>query len=144
MAIVSGVLGTITLNKASTGLNAAGQSTSNLHVSGWTLNLSQDMLEVTSWDNASNAREYIGGMSTGTGTATVLYDSGQAIDHASTGNITVLNEENKAPASFVLTATTARTYTFDGLVSGFSITSEKAGLYQGTVDIQVSSDVTTA
>ncbi len=144
MAVVTGILGTISLNEATTGLRILGDSTSNLHVSGWTLNLTQDALETTTWDNAVNAREYVGGLSTGTGSATVLFDSTNAIVKNSTNNTTVLAEFNVAAASFVLTATTSRTYTFNGNVSGFSIESSKAGLYQGTVEFQVSGDVTIA
>lgn len=141
MAVVTGVLGTVSLNEALTGLKTT-TTTANLHVSGWTLNMTQDALETTTWDNASNAREYIGGLATGTGSATVLFDS--AIKLHTANAVLVISEENKAAAEFVLTATSGRTYTFDGLISRFSIESSKAGLYQGTIDFQVSDDVAIA
>lgn len=132
MAIASGVKGTVNL--------PAGydQSTGNIHCFGWRLDLTQDMVETTAWDGSgSNPRTYIGGMATGTGSCDVFFDSASAI------TLDLLTE-NKAAAAFVLTATTSMTYTFNGIVTGVNVESSKAGLFQGSIDFQVSGDVALA
>ncbi len=132
MPIVSGVKGTVNLP------SGYDQTTGNIHCFGWSLNLTQDQVETTAWDGGgSNPRTFVGGMTTGTGSCDVFYDSALTITSD-------LLTENKGAASFVLTAHTGRTYTFNGLVTGINVESSKVGMFQGSLDFQVAGAVTVA
>ncbi len=135
MAIVSGVLGSVTLP------TGYGTPTSNLHALGWRLSLSTDVLDTTSWTSSTNSRTYVQGLATGTGSVDIFYDDTENLGVA--GALGIASEGN-SPVAFVLTAHTGRTWSFNGLITGISAESSKAGLYQGTLDFQVSGDVTTA
>jgi hypothetical protein len=112
MATVTGVLGGITLP----------ENTGAFHLNKWVLNTDREIHDISSWINATNAREKIGGMYEGNGSFEGFLSSGVA------AVLTQMETENSAGGEFVCTATTGRTYTFDGIISNYTFGSEKVGL----------------
>lgn len=111
MAAVTGIKGNISFAGQSdlTGGSGANQILANK----WSSSKDRDTHDVTPFNAPSNARKNIGGLHVMTGTMEGFLDAaiGPDISHMT---------EDEIPAEFVLTATTGRTYTFNGILSNFS------------------------
>lgn len=113
MAAINGTTGTISLGTAiPAGLVAL--------ASRWSADLTRETADVTPFDPGAaddNARVNIGGLQTMSGTAEGFLDSAVKF-------VTSVFDTDGAAAEFVLTASTGRTYTFQGIVTGFSPSAE--------------------
>ena len=127
MGAISGVTGTIAIPA---GMGAA----SALVVVSWRATITRDIFDITSFANAFNAKESMAGMYDLKGTCEGFLGSAATL-YATTAFTTA----DQAPVTgFVLTASTGRTFTFDGLISKFSPTVDKRGMNRFSLDFESS------
>ena len=110
MAAIHGRTGDINFAGA-TDLDTGGAH--KLLASAWSSSIDRDVFDVTPFSPTSNARARIGGLHGMTGTVSGFLDDtvGPDLSHMTS---------DEAPAAFVLTSVTSRTYSFNGILSNFS------------------------
>jgi hypothetical protein len=80
----------------------------------WSADAARDIHDVTPFNPTGNAKQHLGGLYMLSGTIEGFLDNTAAADLSHMSS-------DEAPAGFVLTAYTGYTYTFDGLLSNFSV-----------------------
>lgn len=117
--IISGVKGSVTIPTTPLAFTTDAVDTRIIR---WSLSIAREEHDTTVF-NASvtnNFRTFVGGMASFTGRCEGYLDSGQSV------NIALLQVEDQAPtATFVMTATTSRTYTFSALITGIDLGIDK-------------------
>lgn len=113
MAVHTGVLGSIA---------SAGAELTGFDLFKWSLSIDREALDVSSWSNATNARDFVGGMYGGTGSFEGFLIA------ATAATLPPIDTENDTGSAFTLIATTGREYTFTGIITNMSPAAEKQGL----------------
>lgn len=114
--IVSGANGGVTFPTA-----VGGQT---IQITDWTGTIDREIFDVSNFDDTDNWRTKQGGMSHLTGSATGFFDA----DVSDADKATTFGTEDASPtASCVLTAYTAKTFTFGGILSNITFGATKAG-----------------
>jgi hypothetical protein len=106
---------------------------------GWSLDITKDTLECTA--HGDNSRKYVGGLVSGSGSVDFLYTAATATD--ATGEILrdVLQADDPADAQFELFLTGSNKVTFNGVVTGTSLTSTTGDLETVSVSFQTNGDI---
>ena len=135
MAAVNGIKGNISFAGQSdlTGGSGAHQILANK----WSGSIDRDVHDVTPFDPASTARVHIGGLHSMSGTMEGFLDSstGADISHMTA---------DEAPAAFLMTATTGRTYSFNGILSNWSPSVDAQGVNTWSASFTSSGAITIA
>ncbi len=128
MAKLTGATGSITIPDAAGGQDHL--------VTAWRGNLTREIHDGTTFDDAGNARRKIGGAYHITGSCDAW------LDDTDPPLIGTMDDVDGAPTTgFILTATTGRTYTFDGIISDIAPSVEKVGQARVTITFESSGDV---
>lgn len=134
--IISGVKGSITIN---TGLIQFGSSSNvTSRVLRWSLSIAREEHDTTAFGISNNMRTFVGGMASFTGRCEGYLDDTESLD------VTQLENEDQAAAEFVLTATTGRTYTFNGIITGVDMGIEKGAHSSFSLTFRGSGAITVA
>lgn len=116
--IVSGANGGVTFP---TGAGEAGQT---IQITDWTATIERVIHDVSNFDDTDNWRKKQGGMAHLTGSCTGFFDG----DTADTDKIAAFGVEDDPPsAGMVLTAYTAKTFSFTGIIGNLTVTVAKTG-----------------
>ncbi len=109
---------------------------------GWSLDITKDTLECTA--HGDNSRKYVGGLVSGSGSVDFLYTAATATD--ATGEILrdVLQADDPADAQFELFLTGSNKVTFNGVVTGTTLTSTTGDLETVSVAFQTNGDINAA
>ncbi len=92
----------------------------------WNARFDREVLDVSTFDDATAARTKAGGMMKITGSCDAYFDgTTPAIDSAATSGVAMA--DTPVVAGFVLQVITSRTYTFNAVLSSIRIVAEKAG-----------------
>jgi hypothetical protein len=107
---------------------------------GWSLDITKDTLECTA--HGDNSRKYVGGLVSGSGSVDFLYTAATATD--ATGEILrdVLQADDPADAQFELFLTGSNKVTFNGVVTGTTLSAATGDLETVSVSFQTSGDIT--
>jgi hypothetical protein len=110
-----------------------------ISTTGWSLDITKDTLECTA--HGDNSRKYVGGLVSGSGSVDFLYTAATATD--ATGEILrdVLQADDPADAQFELFLTGSNKVTFNGVVTGTSLTSTTGDLETVSVSFQTNGDI---
>tara|TARA_R100001440_G_C2430695_1_gene104298 strand:+ start:49 stop:468 length:420 start_codon:yes stop_codon:yes gene_type:complete len=135
MAFFKGEEGSVKFSKDGTESLATVVSTT-----GWSLDITKDTLDVTA--HGDNSRKFIGGLISGTGSVDFLYTAATATDV--TGEILreVLQADDPANAQFELFLNGSNKVTFNGVITGTSLTAQTADLETVNISFQTSGDIT--
>lgn len=117
MAAVNGIKGAISFAGASDLASGAHAILANK----WSGSIDRDTHDVTRYSPEKNARQHIGGLHSMSGSMSGFLDDTTKHD---LGHMT----GDDAPAAFVLTATTGRLYSFNGILSNWSVDSDVQGV----------------
>ena len=130
--------------------SSAGNAETIVSTTGWSLDITKDTLDVTS--HGKTSREFVGGLISGSGTIDFLYtaadvgNSDAGID--ATGKILadILTTEDPADASFELFLDTsgAKKLSFNGIVTGSTLSATTGDLETVSVSFITSGDITNA
>ena len=134
MAILTGNNGVIKLD-ASVG----GSVASIANVRNFSIDLTSDTIETTTMSGATDARTYLKGLSSWSGSADIYFDSA-----ASTGTIAthaVLNPTSGTVGSGTLTfegylADTAGKFSGEVIITGFTVNSSMDGMVEASISFQ--------
>jgi len=118
MAAVNGILGSLTFAGATDLVGAAAHS---VLANKWSASFDRDSHDVTPFSPTGAARKHIGGLHSMSGSIEGFLDGTTAHD------ISHMTSDD-APAAFVLTATTGRTYSFNGILTNWSVTIDVQGV----------------
>jgi len=134
MAFFRGEEGSVKFSKDGTETLALVVSTT-----GWSLDITKDTLDVTAHGNTS--RKFIGGLTSGTGSVDFLYTAATATD--ATGEILrdVLQSSDPADAKFELFLNGSNKVTFDGIITGTSLSATTGDLETVNVSFQTNGDI---
>ncbi len=113
MAILTGTTGSVTF-----GTNELGSSVTAA-LTGWTINVTREVHDVTSYADTNNAKTKIGGHYQASGTAEGFYDSSNSID------IAALSTADDVGAQLTLTLSTGVDWVVTAITSGMTATSGK-------------------
>ena len=136
MAFFRGEEGSVKFSKDGT----AGELDTVVSTTGWSLDITKDTLECTA--QGDNSRKYVGGLISGSGTVDFLYTAATATD--STGEILrdVLQADDPADAQFELFLNGSNKVTFNGIVTGTSLSATTGDLETVSISFQTSGDIT--
>ena len=115
--IISGVKGSVTIPVAA--LQFGASFAVNPRVIRWSMSIAREEHDTTTFNVSNNFRTFVGGMASFTGRCEGYLDGTEGLD------VTQLETEDQAAASFVMTATTGRTYTFNALITGVDLGIDK-------------------
>ena len=106
---------------------------------GWSLDITKDTLDVTA--HGDNSRKFIGGLVSGSGTVDFLYTAATATD--ATGEILrdVLQADDPADAKFELFLNGSNKVTFDGIITGTTLSTATGDLETVSVSFQTNGDI---
>ena len=106
---------------------------------GWSLDITKDTLECTA--QGDNSRKYVGGLISGSGTVDFLYTAATATD--ATGEILrdVLQADDPADAKFELFLNGSNKVTFDGIITGTTLSAQTADLETVSVSFTTNGDI---
>ena len=106
---------------------------------GWSLDITKDTLECTA--HGDNSRKYVGGLISGSGTVDFLYTAATATD--ATGEILrdVLQADDPADAKFELFLNGSNKVTFDGIITGTTLSTATGDLETVSVSFQTNGDI---
>ena len=137
MAFFRGEEGSVKFSKDGSEALAAVISTT-----GWSLDITKDTLDVTA--HGDNSRKFIGGLVSGSGSVDFLYTAATATD--ATGEILrdVLQADDPADAQFELFLTGANKVTFNGVVTGTTLSTATGDLETVSVSFITSGAITNA
>ena len=135
MAFFRGEEGSVKFSKDGTESLAVIVSTT-----GWSLDITKETLECTA--QGDNSRKYVGGLISGSGTADFLYTAATATD--ATGEILrdVLQADDPADAQFELFLNGSNKVTFNGIVTGSSLSATTGDIESVSVSFLTSGDIT--
>jgi len=110
-----------------------------ISTTGWSLDISKDTLDVTA--HGDNSRKFIGGLVSGSGSIDFLYTAATATD--ATGEILrdVLQADDPADAQFELFLNGSNKVTFNGIITGSSLTATTGDLETVSVSFQTNGDI---
>ena len=115
--IISGVKGSVTIPTTPLAFTS---TAINTRVIRWSISIAREEHDTTTFNVSNNFRTFVGGMASFTGRCEGYLDSGESV------NVALLEVEDQAPtATFVMTATTGRTYTFAALITGIDLGIDK-------------------
>ena len=134
MAFFRGEEGSVKFSKDGSEALAAVISTT-----GWSLDISKDTLDVTAHGDTS--RKFIGGLTSGSGSVDFLYTAATATD--TTGEILrdVLQTGDPADAKFELFLNGSNKVTFDGVITGTTLSAQTADLETVSVSFTTNGDI---
>tara|TARA_B100001778_G_C18331758_1_gene513375 strand:- start:236 stop:655 length:420 start_codon:yes stop_codon:yes gene_type:complete len=134
MAFFSGEEGSVKFSKDGSESLAIVISTT-----GWTLDITKDTLECTA--HGDNSRKYVGGLISGSGSIDFLYTAATATD--ATGEILrdVLQADDPADAQFELYLTGSNKVTFNGIITGTSLSAATGDLETVSVSFNTNGDI---
>ena len=123
--------------------NASGTTEAVVSTTGWTLDTTKDTLDVTA--HGATSRSFVGGLISGSGTIDFLYTAASGNE---TANLLgdVLTAEDPADAQFELFLDTSGTkkVTFNGIVTGSSLSSTVGDLSTVSISFITSGAITNA
>ena len=110
-----------------------------ISTTGWSLDITKDTLECTA--HGDNSRKYVGGLISGSGTVDFLYTAATATD--ATGEILrdVLQADDPADAQFELFLNGSNKVTFNGIITGTTLSTETGDLETVSVSFQTNGDI---
>ena len=110
-----------------------------ISTTGWSLDITKDTLECTA--HGDNSRKYVGGLISGSGSVDFLYTAATATD--ATGEILrdVLQADDPADAKFELFLNGSNKVTFDGIITGTSLSTATGDLETVSVSFQTNGDI---
>ena len=110
-----------------------------ISTTGWSLDITKDTLECTA--HGDNSRKYVGGLISGSGTVDFLYTAATATD--ATGEILrdVLQADDPADAKFELFLNGSNKVTFDGIITGTTLSAQTADLETVSVSFTTNGDI---
>jgi hypothetical protein len=106
---------------------------------GWSLDITKDTLECTA--HGDNSRKYVGGLISGSGTVDFLYTAATATD--ATGEILrdVLQADDPADAQFELFLNGSNKVTFNGVVTGTTLSTATGDLETVSLSFLTNGDI---
>ena len=123
--------------------NGTGTTEAIVSTTGWTLDTTKDTLDVTA--HGKTSREFVGGLISGSGTVDFLYTAASGNE---TANLLadVLTTEDPADAQFELFLETngSKKVSFNGIVTGSSLSSTVGDLSTVSISFITSGDITNA
>jgi hypothetical protein len=134
MAFFRGEEGSVKFSKDGSEALAAVISTT-----GWSLDITKDTLDVTA--HGDNSRKFIGGLVSGSGSVDFLYTAATATD--ATGEILrdVLQADDPADAQFELFLTGSNKVTFNGIITGTTLSTATGDLETVSVSFNTNGDI---
>jgi len=110
-----------------------------ISTTGWSLDITKDTLECTA--HGDNSRKYVGGLISGSGTVDFLYTAATATD--ATGEILrdVLQADDPADAKFELFLNGSNKVTFDGVITGTTLSAATGDLETVSVSFTTNGDI---
>jgi len=134
MAFFRGEEGSVKFSKDGSETLAAVISTT-----GWSLDITKDTLECTA--HGDNSRKYVGGLISGSGSIDFLYTAATATD--ATGEILrdVLQADDPADAQFELFLNGSNKVTFNGIITGTSLSTATGDLETVNVSFTTNGDI---
>tara|TARA_R100000322_G_scaffold1248_1_gene1468 strand:- start:28 stop:447 length:420 start_codon:yes stop_codon:yes gene_type:complete len=110
-----------------------------ISTTGWSLDITKDTLECTA--HGDNSRKYVGGLVSGSGSVDFLYTAATATD--ATGEILrdVLQADDPADAKFELFLNGSNKVTFDGIITGTTLSTTTGDLETVSVSFQTNGDI---
>ena len=110
-----------------------------ISTTGWSLDITKDTLECTA--HGDNSRKYVGGLISGSGTVDFLYTAATATD--ATGEILrdVLQADDPADAKFELFLNGSNKVTFDGIITGTTLSAATGDLETVSVSFTTNGDI---
>ena len=110
-----------------------------ISTTGWSLDITKDTLDVTA--HGDNSRKFIGGLVSGSGSVDFLYTAATATD--ATGEILrdVLQADDPADAQFELFLTGSNKVTFNGVITGTTLSAATGDLETVSVSFQTNGDI---
>ena len=110
-----------------------------ISTTGWSLDITKDTLDVTA--HGDNSRKFIGGLVSGSGSVDFLYTAATATD--ATGEILrdVLQADDPADAQFELFLTGSNKVTFNGVVTGTTLSTATGDLETVSVSFLTNGDI---
>ena len=110
-----------------------------ISTTGWSLDITKDTLECTA--HGDNSRKYVGGLISGSGSVDFLYTAATATD--ATGEILrdVLQADDPADAQFELFLNGSNKVTFNGIVTGTTLSAETGDLETVSVSFTTNGDI---
>ena len=135
MAFFRGEEGSVKFSKDGT----AGELGTVVSTTGWSLDITKDTLECTA--HGDNSRKYVGGLISGSGTVDFLYTAATATD--ATGEILrdVLQADDPADAKFELFLNGSNKVTFDGVITGTTLSAQTGDLETVSVSFTTNGDI---
>lgn len=115
--VISGAKGSVTIPAGALTFTSTVVDT---RVIRWSLSIAREEHDTTTFGVTTNFREFKGGLASFTGRCEAYLDTGESL------LMSPLEVEDQAPtATFVMTATTGRTYTFSALITGVDLGIDK-------------------
>mgnify|MGYP003132680203 FL=1 len=110
-----------------------------ISTTGWSLDITKDTLECTA--HGDNSRKYVGGLISGSGSVDFLYTAATATD--ATGEILrdVLQADDPADAQFELFLNGSNKVTFNGIVTGTTLSAATGDLETVSVSFTTNGDI---
>ena len=110
-----------------------------ISTTGWSLDITKDTLDVTA--HGDNSRKFIGGLVSGSGSVDFLYTAATATD--ATGEILrdVLQADDPADAQFELFLNGANKVTFNGIITGTSLSTATGDLETVSISFNTNGDI---
>jgi hypothetical protein len=110
-----------------------------ISTTGWSLDITKDTLECTA--HGDNSRKYVGGLISGSGSVDFLYTAATATD--ATGEILrdVLQADDPADAQFELFLTGSNKVTFNGIITGTTLSTATGDLETVSVSFNTNGDI---
>ena len=110
-----------------------------ISTTGWSLDITKDTLDVTA--HGDNSRKFIGGLVSGSGTVDFLYTAATATD--ATGEILrdVLQADDPADAQFELFLNGSNKVTFNGIITGTTLSTATGDLETVSISFQTNGDI---
>ena len=135
MAFFRGEEGSVKFSKDGT----EGELDTVVSTTGWSLDITKDTLECTA--QGDNSRKYVGGLISGSGTVDFLYTAATATD--ATGEILrdVLQADDPADAKFELFLNGSNKVTFDGVITGTTLSAQTGDLETVSVSFTTNGDI---
>ena len=120
-------------------INGTGSVAAITSTTAWTLDTTKDTLDVTA--HGKTSREFIGGLISGSGSIDFLYTAATATD--TTGEILrdVLQGSDPADAKFELFLNGSNKVTFDGVITGTSLSAATGDLETVNVSFITNGDI---
>lgn len=135
MAAVNGIKGSVSFADQSDLFGGSGAH--QVLANKWSGSIDRDVHDVTPFSPASTARVHIGGLHSMSGSMEGFLDGDTppSLTHMTSDNV---------PAEFILTATANRKYTFNGILSNWSVNVDAQGMNTWSASFTSSGAITPA